>query len=111
MGMIPQQQQLPNVNYPQGQGQVPMGGMPQFQFPQQLQQQQNLGVPMGAPTQPSSHRRNQSALPNMSLGPPPAPSAGAAGGNFEYNQANNQNREAGSHRGGRGGGPPGGGHQ
>ena len=111
MGMIPQQQQLPAVNYPENQGQASMGGMPQFQFPQQLQQQQTLGVPMGAPTQPSSHRRNQSALPNMGMGPPPAPSSGAAGSTFEYNQSNNQNRDSASHRGGRGGGSAGGGHQ
>ena len=117
MGMIPQQQQMPTVNFPAAQGQVSMAGMPShinaFQFPQQLQQQQ-LGVPMGAPTQPSSHRRNQSALPNMSMGPPPAPSSGASGSSFgEYTQqnTNNQVRESGTQRGGRGGGPPAGGHQ
>ena len=95
-----------------------MGGMAShvnaFQFPQQLQQQQ-LGVPLGAPTQPASHRRNQSALPNMSMGPPPAPSSGASGSAFnEYGQQNmnNQIREnGGGQRGGRGGGPAGGGHQ
>ena len=111
MGMIPQQQQLPAVNFPGNQGQASMGGMPQFQFPQQLQQQQTLGVPMGAPTQPSSHRRNHSALPNMGMGPPPAPSSGTAGSMFDYNQTNNQNRDSASHRGGRGGGSAGGGHQ
>ena len=109
MGMIPQQQQLPTVNYPGNQGQ---GGMAQFQMPQQLSQQQSLGVPMGPPSQPSSHRRNQSALPNMSMGPPPAPSSGAAGTSFEFGQNNNvQNRDSSSHRGGRGGGASGGGHQ
>ena len=84
-----------------------------FQFPHQLQQQQ-LGVPMGTPTQPSSHRRNQSALPNMSMGPPPAPSSGASGaafGDFGQQSQNNQSRENGAQRGGRGGAPPGGGHQ
>ncbi|MCJ1435023.1 hypothetical protein MMC27_004393 [Xylographa pallens] len=118
MGMIPQQQQLPAVSFPNAQGQVSMGGMPThvnaFQFPQQLQQPNQLGVPMGAPTQPSSHRRNQSALPNMSMGPPPAPSSGASGstfGDFNQQNPNNQNRENGSQRGGRAGGPPGGGHQ
>ena len=120
MGMIPQQQQLPTVNFPTSQGQVSMAGMPQqvnaFQFPQQLQQQQQqqLGVPLGAPTQPSSHRRNQSALPNMSMGPPPAPSSGAAGsafGDFNLQSVGNQNRDNQGQRGGRGGGPPGGGHQ
>ena len=91
MGMIPQQQQLPTVNFPASQGQSSMGNMPQFQFPQQQQQQQqqSLGVPIAPPTQPSSHRRNQSALPNMSMGPPPAPSSGAAGSSFEYGQTNN----------------------
>ena len=117
MGMIPQQQQLPAVNFPASQGQVMPGVQAKsnnFQFPQQLQQQQ-LGVPMGAPTQPSSHRRNQSALPNMGLGPPPAPSSGASGSTYsDMNQQNNnsQNRENQGQRGGRGGGgPPGGGHQ
>jgi protein SSD1 len=118
MGMIPQQQQLPTVNYPTAQGQVSMGGMqPQlnaFQFPQQLQQQNQLGVPMGAPTQPSQHRRNQSALPNMGMGPPPAPSSGLAGsiyGDFNQQNMGGQSRENGAQRGGRGGGPPsGGGH-
>ena len=84
-----------------------------FQFPQQLQQQQ-LGVPMNAPTQPSSHRRNQSALPNISMGPPPAPSSGASGSAFgDFSQQNPaaQTRENGSQRGGRGGGSAGGGHQ
>ncbi|KAL8766563.1 MAG: hypothetical protein Q9209_006706 [Squamulea sp. 1 TL-2023] len=119
MGMIPQQNQLPSVTFPtqQGpQGQVSMAGMAPhanaFQFPQQ--QQQQLGVPLNAPSQPSSHRRNQSALPNMGMGPPPAPSAGASGSAFsEYSQQNtsNQNRENGSQRGGRGGGAAGGGHQ
>jgi protein SSD1 len=120
MGMIPQQQQLPNVNFPTQQGpqiQVTMSGMSPhataFQFPQQLQQQQ-LGVPMNAPTQPSSHRRNQSALPNMGMGPPPAPSSGASGSSYgDFGQPNtvSQNRENVPQRGGRGGGPAGGGHQ
>lgn len=124
MGMIPQQQQIPAVNYSGQhiqQGQVSMAGMaPQanaYQFPQQLpqqqQQQQQLGVPMNVPTQPSSHRRNQSALPNMGMGPPPAPSSGASGSAFgDFNQNSvAQNRDNLSQRGGRGGGPPGGGHQ
>lgn len=83
-----------------------------FQFPQQLQQQQ-LGVPMNAPTQPSSHRRNQSALPHMSMGPPPAPSSGAAGsafGDFSQPSSVGQGRENLPQRGGRGG-SAGGGHQ
>ena len=84
-----------------------------FQFPQQPQQQQ-LGVPMNAPTQPASHRRNQSAMPNMSMGPPPAPSSGASGsafGDFSQQATAGQGRDSGAQRGGRGGGPPGGGHQ
>ena len=84
-----------------------------FQFPTQLQQQQ-LGVPVNAPTQPASHRRNQSAVPNMSMGPPPAPSSGASGSTFnDFSQQGpaNQARDTGSQRGGRSGGSPGGGHQ
>lgn len=120
MGMIPQQQQIPAVNYAgqqMHQGQASMAGMASqannYQFPQQIQQQQQFGVPMNAPTQPSSHRRNQSALPNMSMGPPPAPSSGASGSAFgDFNQNSiAQNRENTSQRGGRGSGPPGGGHQ
>ena len=128
MGMIPQQQQLPTVNFPPQQGlqpQVTMAGMSphanSFQFPQQGQQQQQpqsqqaqLNVPMNAPTQPASHRRNQSALPNMSMGPPPAPSSGASGAGFsDFGQqaSGGQGRDSGSQRGGRGGAPPGGGHQ
>ncbi|KAL8948081.1 MAG: hypothetical protein Q9222_005699 [Ikaeria aurantiellina] len=122
MGIIPQQNQLSTVNFQpqQGpQGQVNMTGMSPhanaFQFPQQQQlQPQQLGVPMNAPSQPASHRRNQSALPNMNMGPPPAPSAGASGSAFsEYSQQPpvNQNRENGSQRGGRGGGNAGSGHQ
>ncbi|KAI6093133.1 RNB-domain-containing protein [Hypoxylon rubiginosum] len=80
-----------------------------FQFPNQLPQQQN--VPMGPPSQPMSHRRNQSALPNMGMGPPPAPSAGASGSSFGQfdNSSGQQNREN-APRGGRGGGG-GSGHQ
>lgn len=120
MGVIPQQQHLPTVNFPPQQamqGQLTMAGMSPhanaFQFPQQPQQQQ-LGVPMNAPTQPASHRRNQSAMPNMSMGPPPAPSSGASGsafGDFSQQTMGGQGRDGGAQRGGRGGGPPGGGHQ
>ncbi|AEO56471.1 hypothetical protein MYCTH_2301470 [Thermothelomyces thermophilus ATCC 42464] len=79
-----------------------------YQFPTQLPQQ---NVALAPPTQPMSHRRNQSALPNMGMGPPPAPSSGASGsafGNFENSQG--QGRENAGTRGGRGGGS-GGGHQ
>lgn len=96
-----QQQQMQNQNA--------------FQFSNQLQPQQ-MNVPMGAPTQPLSHRRNQSALPNMGMGmalagPPPAPSSGAAGQGFGQDFGGNNRGENQSTRGGRGGGPPGGGHQ
>lgn len=82
---------------------------PFSQFPNQLPQQN-----MSMPTQPLSHRRNQSAaIPNMGMGPPPAPSSGASGsafGNFDSPQQPQGRENAGS-RGGRGGGGSGGGHQ
>lgn len=115
MGMLPPQQHLSPAtafNPAQGQMQGQMQNVNAFQFPQQ----QQLAVPMNAPTQPSSHRRNQSALPNMGMGPPPAPSSGASGSAFgEFGGQSNQAgpiREGGAQRGGRGGhsGPPGGGH-
>lgn len=107
MGMIPPTQHLsPGYNPLQQQ----MQNMPQnnFQFPNQMQQQQMNG-PMGAPAQPLSHRRNQSALPNMGMGPPPAPSSGSA--NAGFGDFGGQLRGENAGRGGRGGGPPGGGHQ
>ncbi|KAH8597024.1 hypothetical protein B0O99DRAFT_619170 [Bisporella sp. PMI_857] len=108
MGMIPPTQHLaPNTQFNPLQPQM-QNQQNAYQFPNQLQQQQ-LNAPMGAPTQPLSHRRNQSALPNMGMGPPPAPSSGAAGTGFSDFGGNN--RENASGRGGRGGGPPGGGHQ
>jgi len=82
-----------------------------FQFPNQLPQQQT--VPMGGnnPNQPMTHRRNQSALPNMNAGPPPAPSSGAAGSTFgQFESPVGQGRGENASRGGRGGGS-GGGHQ
>ncbi|KAI8964898.1 RNB-domain-containing protein [Daldinia sp. FL1419] len=108
MGMMPPGQLGPGGSF--NPLQPPMANMsPQtaFQFPNQLPQQQN--VPMGPPSQPMSHRRNQSALPNMGMGPPPAPSAGASGSNFGQfdNSSGQQNREN-APRGGRGGGA---GHQ
>lgn len=115
MGMIPNQ----HLAAP-GQGfnplqQQQMQNQNAFQFSNQLQPQQ-MNVPMGAPpTQPLSHRRNQSALPNMGMamaGPPPAPSSGAAGQGFTQDFGGSNSRgENQSTRGGRGGGPPGGGHQ
>lgn len=111
MGLLQPQQplgQVPGYSPPM-QGQNSMGGVSPhvnaFQFPQMPQQQ------LGAPTNSGpSHRRNQSALPGVGMGPPPAPSSGASGSAFaDLHQQGNQNRENG---GGRGrGGPPGGGHQ
>lgn len=104
MGLLQPQQQLANMNAfapnMQGQGVSPQPNA--FQFPHQQQQL--------APTQPSAHRRNQSALPGMGMGPPPAPSSGASGFGDYNQQGNNQGRENNGGRG-RGGGPPGGGHQ
>ncbi|KAK9770159.1 putative Ribonuclease II/R domain-containing protein [Seiridium cardinale] len=107
MGMMPPGQIAPGGFNPMQQG---MPNMPQqgFQFPNQLQQQQN--VQLGAPSQPMSHRRNQSALPNMGMGPPPAPSSGASGSTFgQFDNSQPSGREN-APRGGRGGGS-GGGHQ
>tara|TARA_R110002060_G_scaffold36320_1_gene47278 strand:+ start:402 stop:2249 length:1848 start_codon:yes stop_codon:yes gene_type:complete len=107
MGMIPPTQHLAAGGYNPLQQQMPNMAQNNFQFPNQMPQQMN--APMGAPTQPLSHRRNQSALPNMGMGPPPAPSSGAAGPGF--GDFGGQHRENNAGRGGRGGGPPGGGHQ
>ncbi|TEA22211.1 Virulence protein SSD1 [Colletotrichum sidae] len=109
MGMMPPTQQLgPGGAFnPLQPGMAPQGA---FQFPQQLPQQ---NVSMGGPpTQPMSHRRNQSALPNMGMGPPPAPSSGASGSAFNNDAAGSApgGRENAGGRGGRGGGA-GGGHQ
>jgi protein SSD1 len=115
MGMIPQQQQLPN-QYQQLQGQMQnlnLATPAAFQFPQQSQMgQQHLGIPLaGGMAQPAGHRRNQSAMPNMGMGPPPAPSSGAAGAAFNdfgnFGQARNENSAPSR---GRGGGAAGGGH-
>ena len=78
-----------------------------FQFPQM---QQQMGVAMNPPTQPAAHRRNQSALPSMAMGPPPAPSAGLSGSAYsDFNQqAASQNRENNASRGR--GAPAGSGH-
>ena len=116
MGMIPQQQQLPN-QFQQLQGQMQgLNVSPNAnlfgQFQQsQMGQQQQLGMPMtggmGNPAA-SAHRRNQSAMPNMGMGPPPAPSAGASGFG-DINFPNAQRTENNAPRVGRGGGS-GGGH-
>jgi protein SSD1 len=102
MGMIQPQQHLGNV---QMQGQMPNFTPNNFQFPQPMGQPQ-LAVPMNAPALPTAHRRNQSALPNVGMGPPPAPSSGASGfGDFGAQQG----RENVNPRG-RGGGSAGSGH-
>ncbi|SPN97614.1 related to SSD1 protein [Cephalotrichum gorgonifer] len=109
MGMMPPSQQLgPGGSFnPLQPAMGNMGHQGAFQFPAQMQQQ---NTPMGHPNQPMAHRRNQSALPNMGLGPPPAPSSGASGsfGHFEASGAGQGRGENPSSRGGRGGG---GGHQ
>ncbi|KAE8134471.1 hypothetical protein BDV38DRAFT_254952 [Aspergillus pseudotamarii] len=114
MGLL-QPQQLGQVSAfsPSLQGGASMGGVsPQinaFQFPQ-IAQQQQLGVPMNSPGQ-HSHRRNQSALPGLGMGPPPAPSSGASGySDYNQPQGNQPKNDNGGHGRGRGG-PPGGGHQ
>lgn len=60
--------------------------------------------------QAGGHRRNQSAMPNMTMGPPPAPSAGTSGsefGNFSFPGSKQENVNPSR---GRGGGAAGGGH-
>ncbi|KAM0278551.1 hypothetical protein ACHAQH_005119 [Verticillium albo-atrum] len=111
MGMIPPTQQLgPGGAFNPLQPAMPgMNHQNAFQFPQQIPQQ---NVALAPPTQPMAHRRNQSALPNVGMGPPPAPSSGASGsafGSFE-NQGAQGRENAGASRG-RGGGGAGGGHQ
>ncbi|KAK7528669.1 cell wall biogenesis protein phosphatase Ssd1 [Phyllosticta citriasiana] len=107
MGMIPAQQHLASQQF-QMQGQM-QGQLGNFQFPQQQQQQQqqgqHLGVPMNAPAQNNTHRRNQSAMPNMTMGPPPAPSAGSSGfGEFQQNQGRENVNPRGGRQGSVGGG-------
>ncbi|KAI1853654.1 hypothetical protein JX265_004014 [Neoarthrinium moseri] len=109
MGMMPPGQLGPGGFNPMQPGMANMAAQQGFQFPNQLPQQQN--VQMGAPSQPMSHRRNQSALPNMGMGPPPAPSSGASGSTFgQFDNSQAHGRENNAPRGGRGGGS-GGGHQ
>ncbi|ETN46358.1 uncharacterized protein HMPREF1541_00542 [Cyphellophora europaea CBS 101466] len=111
MGMIQQPLQgMPGYSPVQGQNNMANVSPNQnFQFPQM--QQQGMGMPMNAPTQPASHRRNQSAVPGGPMGPPPAPSAGTSGSQYaEANQqAMGQNRENSGAGRGRGA-PAGGGH-
>jgi protein SSD1 len=112
MGMIQQPLQGMQQAYSPIQGQQNLAISPNnnnYQFPQM---QQQMGMQANPPTQPAAHRRNQSALAGMPMGPPPAPSAGTAGSAYgDFNQqAMGQNRENSSGRGGRGGGPPQSGH-
>lgn len=81
MGIIQPQQHLPMGSFNPMQAQMgPLAQQPQagFQFPQQLQP-----MPMALPAGPQAHlpihRRNQSAIPQIGMGPPPAPSSGASG--------------------------------
>jgi protein SSD1 len=64
---LPQMPNMSNLNLPQHGN--------HFQFPQGMNQQ-HLAVPMNAPTQPSAHRRNQSAAGVGTMGPPPPPPTG-----------------------------------
>ncbi|KAI0021963.1 hypothetical protein F4780DRAFT_778234 [Xylariomycetidae sp. FL0641] len=107
MGMMPPGQLGPGGQFnPLQPNMANMSPQTGFQFPNQMPQQ---NIQMAAPNQPMSHRRNQSALPNMGIGPPPAPSAGAAGAAFgQFDNSAGQSREN-APRGGRGGGGAGGG--
>ncbi|KAI9733493.1 MAG: hypothetical protein M1818_007241 [Claussenomyces sp. TS43310] len=114
MGMIPPTQHLaPAGAFNPLQQQMPnMGPQNAFQFPANQLQQQQMNNSLGPPTQPLSHRRNQSAMPNMGMGPPPAPSSGASGSAFgDFSQPQAHGRENQPPRGGRGGGAAGSGHQ
>lgn len=104
LGMIQPQQQLPTQGYPQMQNQMPTAGNA-FQFPQQ-----HLQLPMGGMQQAGGHRRNQSALPTMSMGPPPAPSSGASGSTFGEFSFPGGNKPENVNPRGRGSGSTGGGH-
>lgn len=106
MGMIPQgMANMQGYSPVQGQQTLSPNTANNFQFPQM----QHMNMQMNQPQQQmGQHRRNQSALPTMSMGPPPAPSSGASGFNDMNQQALNQNRENNSGRGR--GGPTGGGH-
>ncbi|KAI6247657.1 Virulence protein SSD1 [Erysiphe necator] len=110
MGMIPASQQLIQGNNFNSLQQQQIQNLPQskFQYPNHIQQAQ-INTSMGPPTQPLSHRRNQSALPNMGMGPPPAPSSGSS--IIGYNDFSVINRENNPNKASHTGGPQGGGHQ
>ena len=87
-----------------------------FQFPQmqqqqaqQQQQQPQMGMQLNVPQQQAgAHRRTQSGMPTMGMGPPPAPSSGASGFSDLGQQPVAQNRENNAGRGR--GAPAGAGH-
>jgi protein SSD1 len=103
MGMISPQQQLANNNafLTSPTNMQYMGSPAAFQFPGQMTQQQ-MGL-AAQQQQQQAHRRNQSAVGNMGMGPPPAPSSGAAGtfGNFNQENANPRRGSAGGNGHGR----------
>ncbi|KAI5283471.1 hypothetical protein KEM55_001547, partial [Ascosphaera atra] len=106
---------IPTTNVAFGQG-IP-GFIPGNILPLQSQLQGNqLNMPLNPASTPT-HRRNQSAMPHLSMGPPPAPSSGAAvsmrdsmGGPGLQQNNQMQGREQNRSRGAPGGGAPGGGH-
>ncbi|KAI5924385.1 hypothetical protein F4810DRAFT_140674 [Camillea tinctor] len=102
MGMMPPGQLGPGGQFnPLQPNMAGMSPQTAFQFPNQIPQQ-NLA--MAPPSQPMSHRRNQSAMPNVNMGPPPAPSTGAAGSSYGQMDNSGHNRENAPRGGGRGGG-------
>ncbi|RKF65922.1 Virulence protein SSD1 [Golovinomyces cichoracearum] len=104
MGMIPTTHLAQGNNFNSLQQKMPsLSSQPAFQFPNHIQQAQ-ISNSMGAPNQ-SSHRRNQSAVPNMGMGPPPAPSSGSS--NIGYNDFASNNRENNSNKANHIGGPQG----
>ncbi len=105
MGMMPPNQAMAGGFNPLQQNIASMAPQAAFQFPAPMAQQ---NVNVGGSQQPLSHRRNQSALPGMPMGPPPAPSSGASGSSYG-NDGLAQGRENNAPRGGRGGGSGGGG--
>jgi len=91
LGMIQPQQQLPQQTYNQVQGHLSppqtYGFAPQQQFAQQP-------MGMGMSPQAGAHRRNQSAVPNMSMPPPPVPQQAANAGGFSDFSFPNQSQKS-----------------
>lgn len=111
MGMIPAAQQFTtgnNFNTLQQQQIQNLPPQAKFQYPNHMQQA-HINASMAPPTQPLSHRRNQSAVPNMGMGPPPAPSSGSS--IIGYNDFGSANRENNPNKANHGGSTQGGGHQ